>query len=360
MYVAMKRRHKALDYAYNVAKFRKVLIIASCSSNPITAIGDEARFFRFATILSEAGFDPLQTTAFSISHLADCMDDFKPDFVFCAPDHLPATSPIPRTGPGESPRLINVHGWLEEKGIPYVGSSSVIIELALSKSALKEKWVRDGISTPAFLSLDAATSLSAIDPAVLPPFPMIVKPSDAGNSRGITKDSVVSDKKELEAIITTLGQGFRHILIEHYLGFYPDFREFTCACIGNGAERILMPAELVFLEPAGIHVITTEDKDNHKTDALAVGDPNFRNDIVAFASKAFSSAGVRDYSRCDLAFADGRFWAIEVNGQPMIPDAWFEACARHAGLSEREYILAIIAAALRRISEDREFPVRGG
>ncbi|MDX9826353.1 MAG: hypothetical protein RBT73_01285 [Spirochaetia bacterium] len=316
-----------------------VLIIFSPSRNPSSAVRNELRFSRFANILHEAGYASTPAPADSVSCLDELIDRFRPQIVFSAIDHLPDAEGSP----------VNVHGWLEQRNIPYVGSPPEVIELALLKTALKGKWLADGITTPEFLALDFSTGLIPIEETDLPPFPCIVKPSDAGNSRGITKDSVVFDIRGLKAQLRLVAKEFRHILVEHYLGLYPDFREITCACIGNGSERLLMPAEIVFLKPKGLHVITTQDKDGEKTEARALTDDGMRESAKAFARRVFTSAGIRDYSRCDLVFAGGKFWAIEVNGQPNIPDPWFEACARYAGLDEKRYISAIIEVANRRL-----------
>ena len=342
-----------MDYEQAKAIFRKVLIVYAPSVNPVRAMDDDARFRRFEHILSEAGYAPMRAKPCCIAQLADLIDRFQPDIVFCAPDHLPERRPYPEKNERASAKGVNLHAWLEAEGLPYIGSPPEVIELALSKTALKEKWIRDGIATPAYFSLDSAANFSSINRGKLPPFPCIVKPSDSGNSRGITKDSVVFDMEGLEQLVARLGKDFEHILIEHYLGLYPDFREITCACVGNGEKRALMPAELVFFKPEKIHVITTDDKDHDKTEAIAIRDESLKEGSKAFARKALLSAGVRDYSRCDLAFANGEFWAIEVNGQPMIPDPWFEACARHSGLTERQYILAIVSAAIDRVAADR-------
>ena len=328
-----------MDYAHDNALNRKVLIVFSPSPDPSTAARNDLRFRRFAEILVEAGFAAVQEQAGSLSRIDELIDHFHPDLLFCAPDHLPDAEGSPA----------NVHGWLERRNVPYVGSPPEVIELALSKTALKEKWLTDGIATPSFLALDLSSGRTPIEAKLLPPFPCIVKPSDAGNSRGITKDSVVFDLDDLERLVGRLAKEFRHVLVEHYLGLYPDFREITCACVGNGPERLLMPAELVFLKPEGLRVITTRDKDGDRTEARALADGAMREAAKAFAGQALASTGVRDYSRCDIAFAGGKFWAIEVNGQPMIPDPWFESCARHAGLDEKEYIRAILDAAIRRL-----------
>ena len=338
-----------MDYARRTAVFRKILIISSRPSDPAVAATDAVRFRRFAAVLEEEGFSPLHAYVDSIGRLADLVERFGPDLVFSAPDHLPDTaSPLPSS---TSPTL-NVHAWLEGKGIPYVGSSPETIELALSKTELKKKWASEGIATPAFLSFDSGDGISLVEGETLPPFPCIVKPADGGNSRGITKDSLVFDLGSLEAAVGRLGRNFRHILVERYLGLYPDFREITCACVGNGEARLLMPAEILFREPTEIRIVTTKDKDSNATKAVNIDDERLREAAKAFAGRALASAGVRDYSRCDMIFADGGFWAIEVNGQPMVPDPWFGACASHAGLGERDYILAILRAAVRRLREE--------
>ncbi len=332
-----------MEYAQAAALSQKVLIVFSSSSDPTLAARSESRFRHFAEILQNAGFIPRQVQVKSLSGLDGHIDSFHPDLVFSAPDHLPDATGCP----------VNIHGWLEQRNIPYVGSAPDVIDLALSKTALKEKWLADGIATPDFIALDCSPGSPPIVRGLLPRFPCIVKPSDAGNSRGITKDSVVFDGEGLEELLGRLAKNFRHILVEHYLGLYPDFREITCACVGNGAERLLMPAELVFLKPESLPIITTRDKDSDRTEARGLADPGMREAAKAFAGRALASAGVRDYSRCDMAFAGGKFWAIEVNGQPMIPDSWFESCARQAGFDERGYILAIIDAAIRRHFPDR-------
>jgi D-alanine-D-alanine ligase-like ATP-grasp enzyme len=102
--------------------------------------------------------------------------------------------------------------------------------------------------------------------------------------------------------------------------------------IGNGDQMILMPCEIVFKAPKALRVITTRDKDKHHTQAIPVDDLELCEELWEMAIQAFRVAGVRDYSRFDVIYAGGKFYAIEINGQPMVPDMWFEACARGVGL----------------------------
>jgi hypothetical protein len=49
-----------------------------------------------------------------------------------------------------------------------------------------------------------------------------------------------------------------------------------------------------------------------------------------------------------VLFANNDLNAIEINGQPMIPDKWFEVCCRGAGLDKDQYLNAIFLAGIVR------------
>jgi D-alanine-D-alanine ligase len=326
--------------------FNRILIVFNRPAPERTA--SAARFGRLARLLTEAGYEAFLEPADSIASFSAAIASNAPDIVFSAADHLSSGLPAWDGGAPGLSRSINVHSWLEDLGIPYVGSPPEVIDLALSKSALKERWMQAGISTPEFIAADMRDGGVALAALTAAPLPCIVKPVDAGNSRGIGKDSVAHDRSELAALAARVGREYPAILVERYLGEFPDFREFTCACIGNGAARRFFPAEIVFAGETERRIVTTEDKDGLKARARRIGDEALADEVTALAARAFEAAGVRDYSRCDLILAGGKLWAIEVNGQPMIPDPWFQACAEFGGLSEPAYIEAIFAAAIAR------------
>lgn len=156
------------------------------------------------------------------------------------------------------------------------------------------------------------------------------------------------DQISLELKLSELLETYETVLIEEYLGTYPDFREFTVAMIGNGQHKLLMPAEIALKRKKKLRIITTLDKDNHNTRANLVYDIALKEKLIAIAERAFETTGVRDYARCDVILAGGQLFAIEINGQPMIPDKWFEVCAKGAGLNSVQYINAIFLAGLSR------------
>jgi hypothetical protein len=111
-----------------------------------------------------------------------------------------------------------------------------------------------------------------------------------------------------------------------------------------------MPSEIRLRDERPIRVVTREDRERGQTRALPILEAAERSRIGAFAKRAFEASGVRDYARCDIIEEGGRLFALEVNGQPRMPDPWFEACASGAGLDSDQYVAAIILAALHRYS----------
>jgi D-alanine-D-alanine ligase-like ATP-grasp enzyme len=323
----------------------KVLILGKLSEAKNATGAEKSRHARFAETLRDAGFAAESEDVKTIVHLKEILEKHKPNIVFSGPDHLPAGEGI------DFPqgKAINVHTFLESLGIPYVGSSPRAIESALAKADTKDIWTEKGIATPPYIKLESGEEQAGLESVRLPHFPLIVKPEAEGNSRGISESSVVFDREGLERVIESLSRGFGGgILVEHYLGVAKDFREITCASIGNGADALMMPAEIVFSSPKKLPVVTNGDKDRDRTMAVRIEDPVFREKVENFAREAFRAADVRDYSRCDIVFAEGELWALEVNGQPMVPDPWFGSCCSHVGLSEEQYLVGIIAAGMMR------------
>ncbi len=243
-----------------------------------------------------------------------------------------------------------IHQLLDQLGMPYIGSPPEALELALSKIKLKLCLLDHGIATPDFyIYRSGELTLPPGDPDRQPArFPYILKPSREGNSRGITERSIVRDNQSLDAQLEIMSAHYPEILVEHYLGDDPELREFTVAMIGNGRERLNLPAEIFLLSEHSSRIITTADKNQHKTRALPVEDPGLRLKLANLADRVFEAVEVRDYARCDVLFSRGKMHVIEVNGQPMLPDMWFDACATSAGLNRRDYLLAILEAALAR------------
>jgi len=320
----------------------RLLILSDASTDQKRTAEDLERFGRFVRALAAKGLTAEHRFTPDEDSLRGILAGTVPDLVFSA-SLLCAPGPRGR---------VQVHALLEELGTPYVGSDPAVLELAIDKAALKERWQAAGVRTPAFIRVDGADDRGGIaSRAAELGFPCIVKPDREGNSRGIGEDSVVRGMPALVSKVEETVRVFGSALVERFLGDAPDCREFTVAMIGSGDEMTAMPAEIVLVAPKAVRLVTNEDKDGHRTKALPIADTRLRAEVERFALAAFRAAGVRDYARCDLIMVGGELYAIEINGQPMVPDLWFEACAAGAGgdgFDEAGYLNAIVRSALQR------------
>ena len=316
----------------------KVFIV--CHPRAEEATDDQHRFADLASELAKGGVEATVASIFEYDQLLTVLGQEKPDIVFPAIYFVKQ----PR---GEK---INITKLLDEWRMPYIGSDARTLELVLVKSALKQLWQQNQVSTPEFCVIRKDVGLQEKIDRLLEAaqFPLIIKPDTEGNSRGLDENSIVCSEDRLITKAKALLKFYDQILVERYLGAAPDFREYTIALIGNGQRALFMPAQIKLKVICKPRIVTTQDKDWHNTYAIPVCEPEIRDSLIAFGREAFAIAGVRDYARLDVMRANGKFYAIEINGQPMIPDKWFEACAQGIGLNKTQYLNAIFFAAIQR------------
>lgn len=311
---------------------------------------DAIRFNKMVKTLKKGGiiasYHPLETK----NTLLNLLDREQPEIVYCANYFVT----------DDDGNLINAQALLDECGICRVGSAVEALELALSKSALKQQWVKDHVNTPRFFMLNKIngqvrgleTALKAAD------YPYILKPDMEGNSRGLDSSSVVFDDVNLMSKARALLEQYEKVMVEKFLGNAADFHEYTVGLIGSGRHLILMPAEIRLKVKKRVRLVTTADKEQHQTQAVPIRDIVLRRKLSGFAAQAFSSAGVSDYARLDMIMAQGTLYAIEINGLPMIPDKWFAACAQGAQMTEDQYLNAIfLSCILRKQAEGKDIQV---
>ena len=317
----------------------KVLLL-SCLGEGCLSIKGERFYDRMIKALSSAGLEGSYHPLYTKAQLLNILHLEQPDIVYCADHHTT----------GDSGEPISIQAILDEVHIPYIGSTSETLDLVLSKSNLKAKWRLNNLPTPPFALVRKSDSKSIAFETIFQStsYPYILKPNREGNSRGLFESSIIFDQISLESNLVELFKHYDEILVEKYLGSSPDFQEFTVAMIGNNHCRLLMPAELTLKQKKTHRIITTEDKEKHNTKATPVIEMELKREIISLAERAFDIAGVLDYSRCDVIFAGGHLYAIEINGQPMIPDKWFEVCASGIGLDSTQYLNAIFLAGIVR------------
>lgn len=268
--------------------------------------------------------------------LARVLADEAPDLVFC-PFYEPA-----------------LYAELGSIGLPVVGSPAQALELVRSKSRLKRLWDAKGIATPSYFCVRRTRTGSIAGRRLIAgaaDFPYIVKPDGEDEHRGIHAFSIAFDSGALASSIDAALAEYDELLIEHFVGG-KGAREFTVAMIGNGKEALFLPAEIHLKEDRPIRVVTREDRLKGLAAAEPVGG-ELALRLADFARRALTVAPLRDYARCDIIEEGGALFALEANGQPRIPDPWFEACAAGGGLGSADYVAAIFRAASERAASAR-------
>jgi len=237
---------------------------------------------------------------------------------------------------------------LEERGIPFTGSPSDVICLALDKAAVKSRLAEAGIPTPRYRLL-APDDIDSFDLE----FPCIVKPRQADASHGITPENVVYDRSTLKKQVIRLGERFgEEVLIEELV----EGEEFNATVMGNLRLMALPVSEIVYRLPEGMPRILTYEAKWEPASTYYKGtfhvcpadvDAGLRQRISDLAVESFTCLGCRGYARVDFRRDRwGRLYVLEVNPNPDIaPDAGAVRQARAAGMSYREFIERIAQTA---------------
>jgi D-alanine-D-alanine ligase len=253
---------------------------------------------------------------------------------------------------GQIPALLDM---LE---IPYTGSEPLTLGLCLDKRRAKEILRYNGVPTPRFWTVTALNEI----PARLH-YPLMVKPTLEGSSKGVTDRSLVKNRQELLRQVDWVLTAYRQpALIEEFL----PGREFTVAMLGNGPALRVLPIVEINLAtlPAGVNPIYSYeakwvwDREENPLSIFACParlEPFLQRQIESVCKQAFTALGCRDWCRIDIRLdVEGHPQVIELNPLPGIlprpeQNSCFPKAARAAGMSYDETILAVVDAALQRL-----------
>lgn len=267
-------------------------------------------------------------------------------------------------------REAQIPAMLDMLGIPYTGSDPLTLASCLDKCRTKEVLLYNGIPTPRFISVasiqefrDSFMGLSAID------YPVIIKPSGEGSSKGIFNSSLTMNNDEAEKLIVQMLDNYRQpVIIEEFL----SGREFTVAIIGNGQDAEVLPVVEINFDslPGDLAPIYSyeakwvADNRDHPLEIFSCPaslSSELAEDIRNTTLKAYNALRCRDWSRIDIRLdAEGKANIIEINPLPgILPDPEDNSCfpksARTAGLTYNEMIMSVLDAAVRRYGMTEEY-----
>lgn len=238
------------------------------------------------------------------------------------------------------------------------GSGPVCLALTLDKARTKTVLGSAGLPVPQGMVVEPG---AALDPAVLPPPPWIVKPARSDASEGIDSEIAVCTYPgdALERAVRTVHRDFgQPAAIEQLVGE----RELNVSILQRGDRLEVLPlAEIDFSAfPAGKPRIVDyaakwlpESFEYLHTPRIipAPVASSMAETIRKAALKAWHTLECRDYARVDFRFsADGVFHVLEINANPDIsPDAGFCAALAAAGIEFDSFVDGIVANALSRL-----------
>ena len=255
-------------------------------------------------------------------------------------------------------RESQIPSMLEMLGIPYTGSDALTLGICLDKTRAKEILSYHNIPNAKFIMMDRYQPLSnhAFE------FPLIVKPSLEGSSKGIFSSSLVRNYDELNAEIKRVIEEYNQpAIIEEYL----PGREFTVAMLGNGQETRILPIIEIKYEdfPEGVEhlysyeakwILDTKESTFDVFECPASIDINLEKQINDTVLRTYNVLKCKDWSRVDVRLdKKGIPNIIEINPLPgIMPDptenSSFPKAARAAGLDYNNMIQSVLYEACKR------------
>ncbi len=281
--------------------------------------------------------------------------------------HLEATPDLPRVlaeadvdlifniaeGVEGRNREAQVPALCELLGIPYTGSDSATLAIALDKALGKKVLLQHDILTPKFQLMES--SRERLSPEMK--FPLIVKPNAEGSSKGIDSTNVVDTEEELRTAVKLCVEKYRQpALVEEYIAG----REFTVGLLGDKRPRVLPPMEIKFKKdnprPVYDYGVKQEWEEHVYYECPAKLTEAEQKAMEKIARATFWALDCRDVARVDLRMdAEGRIYVLEVNPLPGLTPGYSDLVliAKAIGMEYDQLISEIMVGGLRRMRDKR-------
>ena len=291
-------------------------------------------------------------------HLVEASHDRLAEWFFAHPVDLVFNI---AEGTAGAHRESQVPALLEALRIPFTGSSSLTLALALDKARTKQLLASEGIPTPAWQVM--ATPDALLNPRLQ--FPLIVKPNAEGSAKGILRESVVQDAAALRRQVQRIRDRYHQApLVEEFI----EGLELTVGVLGHDDPQVLPILEIDFAgcQRSGEFFYSWRMKEYQGDETLGLN-PAFhcpaRLDaattarVQAVALRAHRALGCMDLSRTDIRLrADGVPFVLEVNPLPGLDphESNLPIMTTAAGMDYPVLINRLVEFALARDRQDRE------
>ena len=250
---------------------------------------------------------------------------------------------------------------LDYLNIPYTGSNTLSLALALNKALTKKILTAENIPTPRFQVFVKGNE--ELNPELR--FPLIVKPNCEGSAKGIDISNVVNTKEALfEKVRDIVNTYQQEALVEEFI----EGRELTVGILENGKTTVLPILEIDFSSCAksGEYFYSWRMKE-YQGDAELGLVPTFHCParlnkeeemrVKEVALKTHQALGCFDISRTDIRLGkDNVPYVLEINPLPGLnpQESNFPIMAYAAGMKYEDIIEEILISAYKRRRSNEE------
>ncbi len=244
---------------------------------------------------------------------------------------------------------------LDYFNIPYTGSNTFSLALALNKALTKKILKAEYIPTPRFQVFSSGSE--RLNPDLK--FPLIVKPNCEGSAKGINSSNVVNTEDALfKKIKETISTYKQNALVEEFI----DGKELTVGILENGKTTILPILEIDFsnCKHSGEYFYSWRMKEyqgNRKLGLLptfhcpARLDKDTETKVKEVALRTHRAVGCFDISRTDIRLSNDNIpYVLEINPLPGLNprESNFTLMAYAAGIKYEDLIETILLSAAQR------------
>ncbi len=244
---------------------------------------------------------------------------------------------------------------LDYLNIPYTGSDTFSLALALNKTLTKKILVAEHIPTPRYQLFIKGSE--PLDPALK--FPLIVKPNCEGSAKGIGLSNVVRDSAGLYRKAREIINHYRQeALAEEFI----EGKELTVGILENGKPVILPILEIDFstCKDSGEYFYSWRMKEYQGNKDLGLNptfhcparlDKETEKLVKETALRTHRAVGCFDISRTDIRLSSDNIpYVLEINPLPGLDprESNFPIMAYAAGMKYEDLIEAIVMSASQR------------
>ncbi|WP_293777072.1 D-alanine--D-alanine ligase [uncultured Oxalicibacterium sp.] len=237
----------------------------------------------------------------------------------------------------------SLQGALEQLGIPYTGPGVMASSIAMDKIMTKRICLSNGVPTPAFVSLDVATTTPERLQEVATEFgyPLMLKAPHEGSTIGIAR---VESAEALQEGFALCARYDDVILAEQFI----KGRELTVPVIGRGREARALPIVEIRAPQGNYDYEHKYFSDDTEYLCPAPLDETLTRQIQALAVNAFNAIGCTGWARVDfmLRASDNAPFLLEINTSPgMTSHSLVPMSARQAGTGYEDLCVEILRLA---------------